>query len=185
MTLPGLKLIATAFIASCILSPPVRAAGANECPQGAQLSHEPLPDGSVAMCLDPEGKLHGVATTRNSDGTVRSRDAWSHGVKDGQWETYHPNGAIRSRTEFESGAITGLSTSWFDGGQKRNFTTFVQGAREGPIAEWDDAGRQTVAGQFAEDKPAGTWIFYLGEHPKAAIGDRLKSGQRAGFRPGD
>ena len=26
--------------------------------------------------------------------------------------------------------------------------------------------------------------YVLGEHPKAAIGDRLKTGHRAGFRPG-
>ena len=154
-----LNLLATALVSACLIqvATPVCA---YECPPETESSRRDVPGGSVAMCLDSEERPHGLATPWYPDGTLRSRDAWNHGRKDGTWETYHANGAIRSRIEFKAGRENGPSMWWFDGGQQKNSTIFVDGVRHGPVAEWDESGRQTVSGQFGHDKPIGTWVFF-------------------------
>jgi antitoxin component YwqK of YwqJK toxin-antitoxin module len=69
------------------------------------------------------------------------------------------NGNKVEEGRFLTGEKDGIFIGWHPNGARASETGFEKGKRVGPFKEWHANGQIAVVGQYANDKPDGSWLF--------------------------
>ncbi|HTE06253.1 MAG TPA: hypothetical protein VK824_08660 [Planctomycetota bacterium] len=164
-----------ALLAACAAPPPAVQDVQRFYPGGDQLFSR------SARVLREDGtpERHGVCESFTPDGQPRSREGFSHGVPDGEFQCWHPGGVPAVRGRYAAGLRTGEWCAWDEQGVLRERSTWRDGLLDGEAGAWDAQGHPAWSGHFAHDRRDGTFTAF---HPngQARVRGAFDAGRPAG-----
>lgn len=97
----------------------------------------------------------GTVLARWEDGTLRAREPYARGRKDGEEIAYYPSGKLHWRRPFKQGVKEGTHVGWWENGQKMFEYPFHKGAYQGVTREWYATGAPAREGRYVNGAEAG------------------------------
>ncbi|MFP2995933.1 hypothetical protein ABN763_08480 [Spongiivirga sp. MCCC 1A20706] len=105
----------------------------------------------------------GVWEFYQKDGkTLLSKEVYSKGVLNGDFEVYYDNGQLSESFTYDNGLKDGPSKKYAPNKAIIHEVVYVKGKLRGPATYYGADGSVSIKGEYAADRKAGLWKYYEG-----------------------
>ena len=104
-------------------------------------------------------QFHGPYTAFNKKSKVIKIGRYTNNKKTGAWKKFSDDGKLIDSTVYKDGFIYGISLSWYPDGRPSDSAFFEDNGNGSSRGFWQD-GKPREAGNFANGKKNGQWVYY-------------------------
>ena len=113
-------------------------------------------------------------------GSLRSREVYIDGKRDGKMQRWYPNGQLESSRDYQENRKHGIHEGWFPDGQLKFQMSFTRGIYCGERKEWFKSGKPFAVFHYVDGKEEGLQRVW-DESGKLRSNYVVKNGRRYGL----